>query len=256
MNRLFDYRETNVIRAHPVILGSLTIVTLICTFLIDTGMSDGAAAWAPYCIAIVLALQWKGAAAIVPVTASALLLLIAGFLLEPPGDLQAATTNRAIGAGTLTTLAIVCLYIDWRRSKHRETFTATVSRMTQLQLFVDGFKQSAIGLTDLRGRVTAWNQTARKLTGHSMDQVIGQPVFRVCFSPDPGTDSWSQICRKARLEGVTTHEAICRRQDGTQRPVYIAVKPLRNNVGQLYGYSLTIHNPTSSLADVMMESQT
>jgi len=127
MNRLFDYHETKAIRAHPIVLGTLTIFTLACTFLIDTGMSDGAAAWAPYCIAIVLALQWKGAVAIVPVTVSALILLVAGFLLEPPGDLQTATTNRAIGATTLTILAIVCLYIDWRRSKHRKTFVATIS---------------------------------------------------------------------------------------------------------------------------------
>lgn len=75
-------------RAHPIVLGTLTIVTLACTFLVDTGMSDAAAAWAPYCIAIVLALQWKGAAVILPMTISALILLVAGFLLEPTGDLH------------------------------------------------------------------------------------------------------------------------------------------------------------------------
>ncbi len=247
MNRLYDYHETKAIPAHPIVLGTLTIVTLICTFLIDIGMSDGTAAWAPYCIAIVLALQWKGAAAIVSVTVAALLLLVAGFLLEPPADLQTATTNRAIGAATLTALAIVCLYIDWRRSKYRKTFSATVSRMTQLQLFVDGLQKAAIGLTDLRGRITEWNQAARKLTGHPIEQIIGQPVFRVFLSPETGADGWSKTYRKARMKGVATHKAVYHRQDGSQHHVHIMVKPLRNTVGRIQGYSLTLYHPTSAL---------
>lgn len=246
MHRLFDYHMTDAIRAHPIVLGALTIGTLICTFLIDTGMSDGAAAWAPYCLAIILALQWRGAATIVSVTVAALLLLVAGFLLEPPGDLQAETTNRAIGAVTLTALAIVCLYMDWRRSKHRTAFTATVSRMTQLQLFVESLEKEAIGLTDLRGRVTQWNEAARNLTGHPIELVIGQPVFRLFSRPENEASGWSQTYRKARLQGAATHETVCRQVESQNR-VHIIVKPLRNKVGRLYGYSLTLHRPTSTL---------
>ncbi|QPD04411.1 MAG: hypothetical protein Nkreftii_002185 [Candidatus Nitrospira kreftii] len=241
MNRPFDHHQTKAIRAHPIVLGTLTIVTLAGTFLIDTGLSDGAAAWAPYCIAIVLALQWKGAAAIAPVTISALILLVAGFLLEPPGDLQSETTNRAIGAATLTVLALVCLYIDSRRSKHRKTFTATISRMTQLQLFVDGLKKAAIALTDLRGRVTEWNQAAQKLTGHPIEQVIGQPVFRVFLSLETRTGGWSKTYRSARMEGAAIHKTVYHQQDGSLTYVNIMVRPLRNKVGRLHGYALTLH---------------
>ena len=246
MNRLFNHHETKGVPAYPTILGTLTSVTLIGTFVVDIGTQDGVASWAPYSLAIILALQWKGAVAIVLVTASALILMVAGFLLEPFGDFERATTNRAIGAAILTVMALICLYIDWRRSKRRKTVAATFSRLNQLRLFLDSLRKTAIVLSDLRGRVTEWNHAAQKLTGCPLERVIGQPIYRVFLRHEAGTGGWSQTYRRARLEGVATREVVCRQEGGSPYPILVIVKPLRNQFGLLQGYSLTLRTSKSA----------
>ncbi len=240
MNGVLPFDETKAIRPQPVVLGTLTILTLLCTFIIDLGTADEVVTWVPYCIAIVLALQWKGATAIVPVTAAALVLMVLGFLLSPLGSLQTETTNRAIGAATLTMLALVCLYIDWRRDKHRKALAKTTSRLNRLRLFVNRLKQVGLVLSDARGRVTEWNRAAQRLTGHPIDQMIGQPVFRIFQRRETGASRWAQVYRKARLKGDATYEAVCHRPNGSLCHLRVVVKPLWNQVGGLHGYSLVL----------------
>lgn len=245
MNGVIPFNETKAIRTQPVVLGTLTIITLLCTFIIDIGTADEVVTWVPYCIAIVLALQWKGAAAIVPVTAAALILMVLGFLLSPPENSQTETTNRAVGAATLTMLALVCLYIDWRRDKHRKALAKTTSRLNRLRLFVNSLKKVAVVLSDTRGRVTEWNRAAQRLTGHPIDQMIGQPVFRIFPRRETGRSDWAQVYRKARLKGDATYEAVCHRRNGSLCHLRIVVKPLWNQFGRLYGYSLALQKSAS-----------
>lgn len=141
MNAVIPFDETKPVRAQPVVLGTLTIMTLLCTFIIDVGTADEVVTWVPYCIAIVLALQWRGITTIVPVAAAALLLMVLGFLVSPLGNFQTEATNRAIGAVTLTTLALVCLYIDWRRAKHHRVLTKTTARLNRLRLLVNNLRR-------------------------------------------------------------------------------------------------------------------
>ena len=96
MNNVIPFDETKPLRVRPVILGALTTLTLLGTFILDIGTADEVVTWVPYCLAVVLALQWRGATAIVTVTAAALLLMVIGFIVLPPGHLQTETTNRAI----------------------------------------------------------------------------------------------------------------------------------------------------------------
>lgn len=174
-----------------------------------------------------------------------LILMVLGFLLSPLGNFQTETTNRAIGAATLTMLALVCLYIDWRRDKHRKALAKTTSRLNRLRLFVNSLKQVALVLSDTRGRVTEWNRAAQRLTGHPIDQMIGQPVFRIFQRRETGTSSWAQAYRKARSKGDATYEAVCRRPNGSLCHLRIVVKPLWNQFGRLYGYSLVLQKSVS-----------
>ncbi|MDK2745379.1 MAG: PAS domain-containing protein [Nitrospira sp.] len=240
MNGVFPYDQSKPIRVQPIVLGAITSIILLGTFLVDIGAPDGMATWVPYCIAIVLALQWRGAATIVPVTAAALILMVVGFLLRPLGDFQTETTNRAIGAATVTALALACLYIDWRRHKQRKALATTASRLNRLRFFVNRLKRAAVVLSDSRGRVTEWNQSAQHLTGYSIEQMIGRPVFRIFQRREIGTVRWAQAYRKARTEERAVYEAVCPRSNGSLCHVSIVIKPIRNQAGSLQGYSLAI----------------
>ncbi len=240
MNYAFPYDESKAIRVQPIMLGTITIIILLGTFFVDIGTPDGVATWVPYCIAVVLAMQWRGAATIVPVTAAALILMVLGLLLRPPGDFQTETTNRAIGAATLTALALACLYIDWRRHKHRKTFATTASRLNRLRRFVNRLKRTAVVLSDKRGRVTEWNHAAQRLTGYSIEQMIGRRVFRIFHRLETSTVSWAQAYRNARTEERATYEAMCHRCNGSRWHIRIVITPMWNQAGNLQGYSLVL----------------
>lgn len=55
-----DFKPT-WLKARSSVLGFLIALTMLGTFIIDIGMPDGIAAWAPYSIAIALALMGGGA---------------------------------------------------------------------------------------------------------------------------------------------------------------------------------------------------
>lgn len=240
MHTVIPFDDTRPIRVQPIVLGTLTVLTLLCTFIIDVGTTDEVVTWVPYCIAIVLALQWRGATVILPVTAAALILMVIGFALSPPGHLQTETTNRAIGAVTLTILALVCLYIDSRRIRHRKVLAKTASRLNRLRLFINSLKNVALVLTDARGRVTEWNGAAQRLTGHSIDRMIGQAIYRVFQRRE--TSRWAQMYRTARRAGQATCEVACYDRHAPPSLLQVVVTPLRNQVGRLYGYSLILRN--------------
>lgn len=241
MNNVIPFDETKPLRVRPVILGALTTLTLLGTFILDIGTADEVVTWVPYCLAVVLALQWRGATAIVTVTAAALLLMVIGFIVLPPGHLQTETTNRAIGAATLTLLALVCLYIDSRRDTHRRALTATAWRLNRLRLFVNSFNTVAVVLTDTRGRVTEWNRAVQRLIGQPLDHMNGQPVYRILLRAASGTHRWALMYRTARMKGQATADVTCSTRNASPRRLRVVVKPLWNPAGRLHGYSLVLH---------------
>ena len=49
MNNVIPFDETKPLRVRPVILGALTTLTLLGTFILDIGTADEVVTWVPYC---------------------------------------------------------------------------------------------------------------------------------------------------------------------------------------------------------------
>lgn len=238
------YSDVDRVRARSTVLGALTVIVLMGTFVLDLGLPLGVSVWALYSLAIVLALQWKGRPAIAVVTAIAMIFMLLDLWLGPGGDLETGITNRAIGAVTITGVALICLYIDWRRRRIGEALkTASVSR-SRLRLFLNSLSDAGVVLTDIRGRVTEWSDGAQQLTGYPTEQTIGQPLFRGFPKQSNTAVRWSHLCRQARLEGKAVREEAYQCQDGSWRWIHIVIRPLRNRIGRLRGYSLVMHDLT------------
>lgn len=161
-----DFKPT-WLKARSSVLGFLIALTMLGTLIIDIGMPDGIAAWAPYSIAIALALLCDGARAIASVTGAALGLMLIGLWIGPLGDFQAGVMNRAIGAVTITGLGGICLYVDRARRQLFQARDALAASRQQLHSFVDELNSTAVVLCDLRGRVTESNHGAQLLTGYT-----------------------------------------------------------------------------------------
>jgi len=245
MKSIHPYREIDKARARSTVLGTLTIITLVGTLVLDLGLPVGVSVWPLYCLAIVLALQWKGRPAIVAVTTIAMMFMLLDLWLGPGGDLEIGITNRVIGAITITGMALICLYIDWKRHRIGQAFrTASMSRR-RLRLFLNSLNDAGVVLTDIRGRITEWNSGAQQLTGYPTDQCVGQPLFRRLPKQSDTAVRWSHICRQARLEGTAVRQEAYQCRDGSWRWIHIVIRPLRNRFGRLRGYSLVMHDLTN-----------
>lgn len=240
-----DFKHT-WLTGRSSVLGFLITLTLLGTFIVDSGLPDGIAAWAPYSIAIVLALLWDGARTIASVTAIALVLTLLGLWIGPLGDLETGAVNRAIGAVTITGLGLACLYVDRARRQLLQSCDALAASQQQLHSFVDDMNSVGIVLCDLRGRVTEWNHGAQLLTGYTSDDIMGRPLYRVFPGEMNSVARWGQICHWARRKGEAAREEVFRRRDGTWCLMSMTVKPLRNRFRRHHGYSLVMHNPAKS----------
>ncbi|HEY5932731.1 MAG TPA: PAS domain-containing protein [Nitrospira sp.] len=240
-----DFKDTWV-KARSSVLGFLIALTFLGTFIIDTGLPDGVAAWAPYSIAIVLALLWGGARTIASVAATALALTLLGQWIGPLGDLQTGTMNRAFGAVTITCLGLACLYVDRVKRQLLQSRDALAASEQQLHSFVDDLNSVGIVLCDLRGRVTEWNQGAQLLTGYTSDEIKGRPLYRVFPGKMNPVAYWGQICHWARHKGEVAWEKAFQRRDGSWCSMHMTVKPLQNRFRRHHGYSIVMHNLATS----------
>jgi PAS domain S-box-containing protein len=239
------YSDVDRARARSTVLGTLTTIMLMGTFVLDLGLPMGVSVWAFYCLAIVLALQWKGRPAIAAVSTISMIFMVLDFWLGPGGDLETAITNRAIGAVTITGVALICLYIDWRRRRIGQELATTSLSRSRLRLFLNSLSDAGVVLTDVRGRVTEWSSGAQQLTGYPTEQTIGQPLFRRLPTRSTPAVRWSHIYRQARLEGKAVREESYQCQDGSWCWIHLVIRPLRNRFGRLRGYSLVMHDLTN-----------
>lgn len=240
-----DFKPT-WLKARSSVLGFLIALTMLGTFIIDIGMPDGIAAWAPYSIAIALALLCDGARAIASVTGAALGLMLIGLWIGPLGDFQAGVMNRAIGAVTITGLGGICLYVDRARRQLFQARDALAASRQQLHSFVDELNSTAVVLCDLRGRVTESNHGAQLLTGYTDGDLRGRPLYRVFPGKMDPLARWGQIYRWARRKGEVAVEEVFRWRDGSWCLMHMLVKPLQNRFRRHHGYSIVLRNLAQS----------
>lgn len=239
------YSDVDKTGARSTVLGTLTTIVLVGTFMLDLGLPMGVSVWALYCLAIVLALQWKGRLAIAAVSTISMIFMVLDVWLGPGGNLETDITNRAIGAITITGVALICLYIDWRRRRIGQELTTTSLSRSRLRLFLHSLSDAGVVLTDVRGRVTEWSSGAQQLTGYPREQIIGQPFFRRLPTQSSPAVRWSHIYRQARLEGKAVREESYQCRDGSWCWIHLVIRPLRNRFGRLRGYSLVMHDLTN-----------
>ncbi len=239
------YSDVDRAGARSTVLGTLTTTVLVGTFMLDLGLPMGVSVWAFYCLAIVLALQWKGRPAIAAVSTISMIFLVLDFWLGPGGSLGTDITNRAIGAVTITGVALICLYIDWRRRRIGHQLSTTSLSRSRLRLFLNSLSDTAVVLTDIRGRVTEWSSGAQELIGYPRKQTIGQPLFRMFTTQNTPAVRWSHIYRQARLQGKAVRQESYQCRDGSWCRIHLVIRPLRNRFGRLRGYSLVMHDLTN-----------
>ena len=98
-------------------LGLLTVGLLVGTFVLDLVTPMGIAAWAPYPIAIITALWWKGRKGALLATATSLVLVLLGAWISPGVSQEHVVfglINRGFGVVLLILVGMLCVRLDKR----------------------------------------------------------------------------------------------------------------------------------------------
>lgn len=105
------------------------------------------------------------------------------------------------------------------------------------RLLVQSVKDYAIFLLDPNGNVSTWNQGAERIKGYKAHEIVGQHFSR--FYPSDAQDSkWpDRELEIAAKEGRFSDEGLRVRKDGSTFWAHVVITALRDDTGELRGFS-------------------
>ena len=124
---------------------------------------------------------------------------------------------------------------ETRARKHAETRLRHSDEI--FRLLVESVKDYAIFLLDPDGIVSTWNEGAERIKGYKADEIIGEHFSR--FYPMEARESkWPEReLEIAAREGRFVDEGLRIRKDGSTFWAYVVITALRDNTGELRGFS-------------------
>lgn len=116
------------------------------------------------------------------------------------------------------------------------------------RLMVESVTDYAILLLDAQGIIRSWNRGARDIKGYTAEEIIGQHFSRF-YPPERAKLGWpDHELEVARAEGHFEDEGWRIRKDGSRFWANVVITALRNQEGDLVGYSKITRDLTARRA--------
>lgn len=106
----------------------------------------------------------------------------------------------------------------------------------RLRQLVEATRDYAIIMLDPQGRITSWNEGARRITGYEADEVIGRSVSLFYTPEEIRANKPEHDLMAARRDGRFEEEGERVRKDGTRFWASSVLTPLLDGNGDLDGY--------------------
>lgn len=112
------------------------------------------------------------------------------------------------------------------------------------RLLVEGVTNYAIFMLDPNGNFASWNIGAERILGYQEAEIIGQPFARIFSQSAIERGHPEQALRKAVRQGFSKENRWHIRKDGTFFWAHCVITPLRNEDGNLRGFSKIMQDIT------------
>jgi PAS domain S-box-containing protein len=123
--------------------------------------------------------------------------------------------------------------------------TAERHREGQFEKLVQAVRDYAIISLDVEGRITTWNEGAERITGYRAEEAMGRPVS-IFYPPEAITRGWpGHELATAAAAGRFEDEGWRLRKDGTRFWANVVVTALRDDAGEVEGYSKIFRDLTA-----------
>lgn len=107
----------------------------------------------------------------------------------------------------------------------------------QFRHLVQGVTDYAIYMVDLEGRVSSWNEGARRIKGYEPAEIIGQHFSRFYTAEDREAGEPVRALETARREGRFIAEGWRVRKDGERFRASVVIDAIRDDAGRPIGFA-------------------
>jgi PAS domain S-box-containing protein len=115
----------------------------------------------------------------------------------------------------------------------------------RFRLLVEGVEDYAIFMLDPAGRIVSWNDGAERIKGYGASEAIGEHFSAFYAEEDVDRSLPGEALRVAALEGRFEEEGLRVRKDGTPFQADVVITALRNEAGELRGFSQVTRDITA-----------
>ena len=107
----------------------------------------------------------------------------------------------------------------------------------QFRMLVQGVTDYAIYMLDAQGRVSNWNEGARRIKGYTAEEIVGQHFSRFYTEEDRAVGMPWRALDIAERTGRFEQEAQRVRKDGTRFWAHVVIDPIRDDMGGIVGFA-------------------
>ena len=115
----------------------------------------------------------------------------------------------------------------------------------RFRLLVEGVEDYAIFMLDPAGRIVSWNDGAERIKGYKASEAIGEHFSVFYAEEDVDRGLPGEALRVAALEGRFEEEGLRVRKDGTPFQADVVITALRDEAGELRGFSQVTRDITA-----------
>jgi PAS domain S-box-containing protein len=155
-------------------------------------------------------------------------------------------------AGLITGVMVVASEVTEQvdeRSRQLMQMNETIRKSEErYHLMVGEVQDYAILFLNNKGIVENWNKGAEQIKGYKAEEIIGKNFSIFYTEPDRKRHLPEQLLRTAALEGRASHEGWRVRKDGTLFWGSIVITSLRDESGQILGFSKVTRDLTEKKA--------
>lgn len=223
------------------------VLWLFTAFIVTCGTSHLLNVWAIWYPVDWLSGGMKAITALISVyTAVALLPLLPKALAIPsPAQLEVANQKLATEIRDRLTAEAKILQLNTQLEQRVQERTAQLKESEEhFRLLVDGVTDYALVMLDPAGHIISWNSGAQRIQGYKTEEILGKH-FR-CFYPQEENQQEKphKNLQLALTEGRFEQECWRVRKDGSRFWANIVITPLRDEAGQLQGFSKVTRDAT------------
>ncbi|MBO9516426.1 MAG: PAS domain S-box protein [Porphyrobacter sp.] len=107
----------------------------------------------------------------------------------------------------------------------------------QFRHLVQGVTDYAIYMIDPEGRVSSWNEGARRIKGYEPEEIIGRHFSRFYTDEDRASGEPERALETARREGRLSAEGWRVKKDGTRFRASVVIDTIRDDAGTPIGFA-------------------